>query len=145
MLDEGPPGPLAVVKFVVEAKGSEPKEYRITRVRLTCGRAAEVRVEYSREVSALDQPASIAVTTRADAFVLAPPRSKPVLGYNDVQIEDRFARVPVAFFEDAATGDAIEITQAPNGSMPDKTSRPVRLSLDGLSDAIGILAKRCRR
>jgi hypothetical protein len=101
MLDEGPPGPLAVVKFVVEAKGSEPKEYRITRVRLSCGRAAEVRVEYSREVSALDQPASIAVTTRADVFVLAPPRSKPVLGYNDVQIEDRFARVPVAFFETA--------------------------------------------
>jgi hypothetical protein len=145
MLDEGPPGPLAVVKFVVEAKGSDPKDYRITRVRLSCGRAAEVRVEYSREVSALDQPASIAVTTRADAFVLAPPRSKPVLGYNDVQIEDRFARVPVAFFEDAATGDAVEVTQAPNSAMPDKTLRPVRLSLDGLSDAIGILAKRCRR
>ena len=50
-----------------------------------------------------------------------------------------------SFFEDAATGDAIEVTQAPNGAMPDKTSRPVRLSLDGLSDAIGILAKRCRR
>jgi hypothetical protein len=87
MLDEGPPGPLAVLKFVVEAKGSEPKEYRITRIRLTCGRPAEIRVEYHRELSSADRPASIAVTTRGDAFVLAPPRNKPVLGYNDVQME----------------------------------------------------------
>jgi hypothetical protein len=144
MTDEGPPGPLAVVKFVVEAKGA-PKDYRTTLIRLTCGRPGELRVEYSREVSSLDRPASIAVTTRGDAFVLAPPRSKPALGYNDVRIEDRLARVPVAFFEDAAAGDAIEIAQAPDISLPDKTSRPLRLSLDGLPESIGTLAKRCRR
>jgi hypothetical protein len=144
MLDEGPPGPLAVVKFVVEAK-AEPKEYRITRVRLSCGRTGDIRVEYSRELSSLDRPASIAVTTRSDALVLAPPRSKPTLGYNDVQIEDRLARVPVTFFEDAAAGDAIEITPAPNVSVPDRTSKPIRLALDGLSDSIGVLAKQCRR
>jgi hypothetical protein len=145
MTDEGPPGPLAVVKFVVEAKGNASKDYRITLIRLTCGRPGELRVELSREVPSLDRPASIAVTTRGDAFVLAPPRNKPVLGYNDVRIEDRFARVPVAFFEDAAAGDAIEITQAPDISLPDKTSRPLRLSLDGLAESIGALAKRCRR
>jgi hypothetical protein len=145
MADEGPPGPLAVVKFVVEAKGSAPKDYRTTLIRLTCGRPGELRVAYSREVSSLDRPASIAVTTRGDAFVLAPPRNKPVLGYNDVRIEDRSARVPVAFFEDAAAGDAIEITQAPDISLPDETSRPLRLSLDGLAESIGALAKRCRR
>src|SRR5262249_47009616 len=78
MTDEGPPGPLAVVKFVVEAKGSAPKDYRTTRIRLTCGRPEELRVELSREVPSLDRPASIAVTTRGDAFVLAPPRNKPV-------------------------------------------------------------------
>jgi hypothetical protein len=146
MLDEGPPGPLAVVKFVVEANGTSPKLYRTILIRLTCGRPGELRVEYSREVSAQDRPASIAVTTRGDAFVLTPPRSKPVLGYNDVRIEDRFVRVPVAFFEDAAAGDAIEITQAPDDiSLPDKTARPLRLSLDGLAESIGTLAKRCRR
>jgi hypothetical protein len=146
MPDEGPPGPLAVVKFVVEANGTSPKLYRTILIRLTCGRPGELRVEYSREVSAQDRPASIAVTTRGDAFVLTPPRSKPVLGYNDVRIEDRFVRVPVAFFEDAAAGDAIEITQAPDDiSLPDKTARPLRLSLDGLAESIGTLAKRCRR
>ena len=68
-----------------------------------------------------------------------------MLGYNDVQMEGRLARVPVAFFEEAAAGDAIEITQAPDISMPDKASRPTRLALDGLSESIGILAKQCRR
>jgi hypothetical protein len=33
MPDEAPPGPPAVIKFVVEAKGNEPKEYRTTRIR----------------------------------------------------------------------------------------------------------------
>ena len=77
MVDEGPPGPLAVIKFVVEAKAGrtrrgEPKQYRTTLIRLTCGRhAGEVGVEYGRELASSDKPGSIAVTTRADAFVLA--------------------------------------------------------------------------
>ena len=146
MVDEGPPGPLAVIKFVVEAKGSdkasEPKQHRTTRIRLTCGRSGDIRVEYSRELASTDRPASIAVTTRGDAFVLPPGRGKPVLGYNDVEIEDRFARVPIAFFEEA--GDAIEIKQALDVSVPEKASPPTRLSTHGLSDSIRVLAQRCR-
>ena len=145
MVDEGPPGPLAVIKFVVEAKGSEPKQYLTTRIRLTCGRPGEITVQYSRELPSTDKPASIAVAARGDVFVLAPPRGKPVLGYNDVQIEGRLARVPVAFFEEAAAGDAIEITQAPDSSTPDKPPPPTRLSVHGLSDSIRALAQRCRR
>jgi hypothetical protein len=153
MLDEGPPGPLAVLKFAVEAKGgdkggdkaNEPKQYRITRLRLTCGRPGEVRVEYGRELASSDRPASIAVTIRNDGFVLAPRKEKPVLGYNDQTIEDRFARVPIAFFEEAAAGDAIEIRQAPDMSTADKAPPPTRLSTRGLPDSIGMLAQRCRR
>jgi len=144
MVDEGPPGPLAVIKFVVEAKGSEPKEYRITRIRLTCARGGEIRVQYSRELASTDRPASIAVTLRGDAFVLAPPRNKPELGYNDVKIEDRVARVPVAFFAEASTGDGIGIRQAPDASVPDKAAPPTRFSTHGLKAAIGVLAQRCR-
>lgn len=66
-------------------------------------------------------------------------------GYNDVQIEDRLARVPVAYFEEAAAGDMIEITQAPDSSMPDKPAPPTRLSTHGLADAIGMLVQRCRK
>jgi hypothetical protein len=149
MVDEGPPGPLAVIKFVVEAKGSdkgsEPKQFRTTFIRLTCGRPGEIRMQYSRELASSDKPASIAATTRNDAFVLAPPRAKPTLGYNDVEIEGRLARVPVAFFEEAAAGDAIELKQAPDIAMPDQAPLPTRLSTHGLSAAIGALAQQCRR
>jgi hypothetical protein len=62
-------------------------------------------------------------------------------------MEDRFARVPIAFFEEA--GDAIEIKQAPDSAAPDKASAPTRLTTrlttDGLSDSIRILAQHCLR
>lgn len=149
MPDEGLPGPLAVVKFVVEAKGSdkegEGKQYRTTRIRLTCSRPGQVRVQYSRELATTDKPISIAVTASRDAFVLAPGRGKPVVGYNDIEIEHRLALVPIAFFEEAAAGDVIEIKQAPEISMPDKASPSTRLSTQGLADSIGMLAQRCGR
>jgi hypothetical protein len=157
MVDEGPPGPLTVLKFVVEAKerekgadkggekGGEPKPFRLTRIRLRCDRAGDIRVEFSRELASSDRPASIAVSTRNDAFVLAPPRAKPMVGYNDVVIEDRLARVPLAFFEDAAAGEAIEVKQAPASAMPDKAAPPTRLSTLGLAAAMRTLAPRCRR
>ena len=40
----GTAGPLAVVKFVVEANGTSPKVYRTILIRLTCGRPGELRV-----------------------------------------------------------------------------------------------------
>src|SRR5262249_29177536 len=115
------------------------------RIRLSCGRAGDIRVDFSRELAPTDRPVSIAVSTHSDVFVLAPPRSKPMLGYNDVVIEDRLARVPVAFFEDAAAGDAIEIKQAPESAAPDKGAPSIRLSTLGLAAAIRTLAPRCRR
>lgn len=159
MADEGPPGPLAVIKFVVEAKegdnggdkgadkagvqGGGPKQFRTTRIRLTCRRPGEVWVQYGRELAPTEKPASMAVTARGDAFVLPPPRGKPKPGYNDVEIEDRVARVPIAFFEGA--GDVIEIKQAPDAATPDKVPTSTRLSTDGLSAAIGVLAQQCSR
>jgi len=149
MLDEGPPGPLAVIKFVVEAKAGdksgEPKQFRTTRIRLSCDRPGEIRVQYSRELASSDRPTSLAVTTRSDSFVLAPPKAKPMLGYNEVTIEDRLARTPVAFFEEAAAGDGIEVIQAPGSATADKALPPRRLSTQGLSVAISVLAQRCRR
>ena len=104
----------------------------------------EIGVEYGRELASSDRPGSIAVTTRGDAFVLAPPRrAKPVLGYNDLEIEDRSARVPIAFFEEA--GDLIEIKQAPDRAAPDRPSPATRLTTHGLSEAIRLLAQHCRR
>ena len=141
-VDEGPPGPLVVVKFVTEAKG-DPKQYRTTKIELACGRPGEIRVTFSRELAATDRIASIAVSARGGDFVLPPRRGKPILGYNDIEMEDRLARVPIAFFEEAAGGETIELTEAPDIAALDKPPRKVKLSTAGLKGAIEELGKRC--
>jgi hypothetical protein len=144
MPDEGPPGPLAVVKFVTEAKGVERRQYRTMRFRLTCGRAGLINVQFDRELAASDKPVSIAVMGGGSDIVLAAGRGKPTTGYNDIEMESRFTRVTAAFFEDAAKKDTMELVEAPDLSALDKPPRRVKLSTAGLSSAIGALSQRCR-
>ncbi len=141
VVDEGPR--FVVVKFATQAHGSDPKQYRTTKIQLTCSRSGPLGVLFSRELAATDTVASIAVTARGGDFVLPPRRGKPILGYNDVEMEDRFARVPIAFFEEAATGETLELTEAPDLSALDKPPRRIRLSTAGLASAIRALAQRC--
>jgi hypothetical protein len=140
VVDEG--SRFVVAKFATEARGGL-KQYRTTKLELSCGRSGNLNVVFSRELAATDRPVSIAVTARNGDFVLPPRRGKPILGYNDVEMEDRFARMPLAFFEDASAGDAIELMEAPDLAAPDKAWR-IKLSTAGLKTAIAALAKQCR-
>ena len=144
MSDEGPPGPLSVVKFVTEAKGAESRQYRTIRFRLTCGRSSLINVQFDRELTSSDKPISIAVMGHGSDFVLAASKAKPTTGYNDIEMESRFTRVTASFFEDAAKNDTIEVVEAPDISALDKPPRRVKVSTAGLSSAIGALGKRCR-
>jgi hypothetical protein len=144
MLDEGPPGPLSVVKFVTEAKGGEPKQFRTMRFRLTCGRSSLINVQFERELASSDKPVSIAIMGAGSDLVLVASKAKPASGYNDIEMESRFTRVTAAFFEDAAKSDTIELVEAPDISALDKPPRRVKLSTAGLSSAIGALSQRCR-
>jgi hypothetical protein len=144
MLDEGPPGPLSVVKFVTEAKGAEPKQFRTMRFRLTCGRSALINVQFERELASSDKPVSIAVMGAGSDLVLVASKAKPASGYNDIEMESRFTRVTAAFFEDAGKSDTIELVEAPDISALDKPPRRMKLSTAGLSSAIGALKQRCR-
>lgn len=143
-VDEGPPGPLVVVKFLTEKKGADGKQYRTTKIVLGCMRSHDVRVTFSRELATTDKPASIAVSARGGDFVLPPRKGKPIVGYNDIEMEDRFARVPIAFFEDAAAGDTIEFGEAPDISTLDRLPPRTRLSTAGLRPAVGVLSQRCK-
>jgi hypothetical protein len=143
-VDEGPPGPLVVVKFVTERRGEgDGKRYRSAKIELACTRSKDIRVTYSRELVESDRLASIAVSAKGGDFVLPPRQGKPILGHNDIEMEDRTARVPVSFFEEAAAGDTIEFTEAPDIAALDKPPRRTTLSTAGLKHAIGVLAQRC--
>jgi hypothetical protein len=142
-VDEGPPGPLVVVKFLTEWKGDETKHYRTSKIELTCTRGKDLRVAYSRELTEADGAGSIAVSGKGGDFVLPPRRGKPIVGYNDIEMESRFARAPISFFEDAAAGETIELTEAPDLAALDKPPRRTRLSTAGLKHAIGVLTQRC--
>jgi hypothetical protein len=143
MVDEGPPGPFSVLKYIVEAKGEGSKSYRTTRIRMLC-RGERIGVQYDRELAAGDRTsASIAVTMRSGAFVLPPSRRQPTLGYNDISMETRTAWVPVAALADA--GDEIQILEAPDKSAPDGARpRPTKLSTAGLASALAALRRNCR-
>src|SRR5581483_8731815 len=69
-VDEGPPGPLVVVKFLTENKGGEPRQYRTTKIELRCSRTKDVAVTFSREIAAADGIGSIAVVAKSSDFVL---------------------------------------------------------------------------
>ena len=145
MADEGPPGPFMVIKYMTEVTGNETKQHRTTRIMLACGRAKDIVVEYDRELAATDRAgASIALSTRAGDFVLPPSRSKPIVGYNQIEMENRLARVPFGFFEDAAAGDTIDMLEAPDASAPDRLKAPLKLSTAGLSSSIAALRQHCR-
>jgi hypothetical protein len=142
VVDEG--SRFVVAKFATRAQEGEPKSYRTSKFELSCYRSGDLRVLFSRELTAADRPESIAVMARGGDFVLPARRGNPFSGYNDIEMEDRAARVPLAFFEDAAAGDAIELVQAPNLATPDKAPMRLRLSTAGLKSAIAALAQRCR-
>lgn len=141
VVDEGPR--FVVVKFATQAHGGEAKHYRTTKIQLSCSRSGPLGVLFSRELAAADTAASIAVTARGGDFVFPARRGKTILGYNDIEMEDRFARVPLAFFEEAAAGETIELTEAPDLAALDKQPRRVTLSTAGLASAIRALAQRC--
>ena len=140
VVDEG--SRFVVAKFATEARGSS-KQYRTAKFELSCGRSGNLNLVFSRELAATDRAVSIAVTARKADFILPARRGKPILGYNDVEMEDRFARVPIAFFEDAAAGDTIEMMEAPDLAAPDKARR-MQLSTAGLKSAIAALSRQCR-
>src|SRR3954470_1858633 len=119
------------------------RHFRMTKIELACTRSKDLRVTYSRELTAADRPVSIAVSGKGGDFVLPPRRGKPILGYNDIEMEDRYARVPISFFHDAAAVDMIELTEAPDIQAIDKPPRRIRLSTAGLKHAVGALSQRC--
>jgi hypothetical protein len=144
MTDEQSSGKASVVKFFVEAKAGEPKQYRTTLIRLSCTAEKRILVQMGRELASSDKPVSMAFTAQTRDFVLPPDRRKPAQGSNGLEVEHRFASVPAAFFLEAAFSDTIDLTEAPDISALDKPPHRLRLSTAGLVASFAALNQTCR-
>lgn len=146
MLDEGPPGPFAVIKFITEAKGNDRDQYRTTRLRLTCLDAKYLRIDFSRELAADDSGVAVPIrlTTQESWLVFRQRRSKAVSGYNDVLIDDRVERVPINTLQAASAASTIDIAEAPPRIQVDRPSKVTKISTGGLASSLTALRERCR-
>jgi len=146
MVDEGPPGPFAVIKFITEAKGNDRDQYRTTHLRLTCLDAKSLRIDFSRELATDDGGVAVPIqlTTQESWLVFRPRRSKPVSGYNDVLIDDRVERVPIDTLQAASAASTIDIAEAPQRVQVDRPPRVTKVSTAGLASSLTALRERCR-
>jgi hypothetical protein len=146
MIDEGPPGPFALIKFVTEATGPDRKEYRTTRIRLTCSGQEQASLEYDRELASNDAGVGvpIALVVRGGEIALRPRRLAPLIGYNNIPMDDRHARIPMTLLEEAAASDAIEIAEKFDRTQSEQRPRVTKISTAGLSRSLAALRLRCR-
>ena len=152
MVDEGPPGPMAIIKFVTEAKGPDSKEYRVSRIRMSCVNKDFLLMEYGRELGSDEKSGPLLTLAAGEQKLnLEMRRGRTVVGYNNISMDDRSVRLPVAFLKSAAAADNIEIAEGtvltvvgwelPQNSKPKSV---VKLSTAGLSGSLDALLERCR-
>jgi hypothetical protein len=143
-IDEGPPGPYAVLKYVSEATGRDGKEYRTRLLRLNCGKADLLRVQFSRELSSRDGGVSVPISLigAGGELVFPAQRGKPVAGYNGVSIDDRMMWARAQFFDAAVSGETIDIVETadqPAAQRPKVTT----ISTRGLAASLSLLRRHC--
>jgi len=140
------PLPLSVFKFLVEAKGTGRKEFRVSVIRLACAGQRRAKIEYYRGLGT-DQIGAATVTK-----LVVGDRSIALSALGSVSNIDaidtnglfdiRLAVERLDLFEAAALRETIEIIEAdPKGSAT--SPRVITLSTSGLARALERLRPRC--
>jgi hypothetical protein len=135
----------SVFKLIAQAKGSTQKDFRISAIQLACGNMNRIRVVYFRGLSADEAGRARVITASAGerrfAFPHAGNTMKIDLIDQGAQFEVRVAYPNVEFFEEAAAGNDIEISEADAAGSP----LVAKLSATGLSGAMDLLRRRCAK
>jgi hypothetical protein len=146
-LDDGRSRAKSILKFVTEAKG--PNEFRTSVVRLACENSNTLRVAYIRGLSSLDVsgPTTIKIVAgeRSLAFPRLGVRSTISALDSGSTFETRAGTATFAFFESAASGQSIEIEEAPEAQSANRTPRVLTLSTAGLAQSLRGLRPLCSR
>jgi hypothetical protein len=135
--DAGTTGSFA--KWVMEARGAEPKQYRATMIRLGCsGKLIDMRV--SRR-GPLDKVPLIVLKAGDRDVYLGVARawsdSKGNVG------ETRAARVPIYFLDRAVARESVELIEAASYATASTPLHRTSLSTAGFAPLLGALLQKC--
>jgi hypothetical protein len=143
---ERPQRPVEVVKFLLEAKGTSPKEYRVSLIRLGCASPGRLWIGYYRGLgwneTGIPRAIKLSMGDRSASFPKATSISK--LDWIDTggSFESRATYEPLEFFEAATTQETIDVVESDPASAA-TSLRITKLSTVGLSRALEPLRKTC--
>ena len=135
-----------LTKWIVEAKGPERRDYRVSIIALSCGQAERVRIRYLRGLASNELTGPVSVTLsvgerKASLTLQGYPSKNDVVDAGSV-----FASiggfVPFASFESVASGAAVEIAEL-DPIVTKGPPRVIKLSTDGLAEGIKSLREKC--
>jgi hypothetical protein len=139
------PQRFSVVKLVVEASGENRKQYRAAAIRLSCAGPERVALRYFSKPASKDMAAARSIELSVEGGRLSFPRAASMAKIEPLEtgwLEARYTSAPLAFLEAAATRDRIDIVES-DPFEPTTPPRILKLSTDGLSEALERLKKAC--
>src|SRR5262249_28330840 len=134
IIEEQPPSVRKI--FLSELKAGQA-DYRTTLIRLTCGVADKLRLDFAREVADDDEPAAaIRVSAGAESYMLKPGH-RAVLQSSKVEYDISTGYVPLTFFRHAVPSVTISaVSDESAGQPPNASEGAVNLSTVGLAPAL---------
>jgi hypothetical protein len=134
---------LSIAKFVTQARGADRKEFRTSMIYLSCAGARRVIMIHSRGLASDDigQATKLlfSVGSRKMDFSQRGPARKIDALDTGALFDTSFDYVPFESFDEAAASGSIDITEGGHGKAP----RVIKLSTDGLPEAMASLRRRC--
>jgi len=128
-------------KWVMEARGAEPKQYRTTMIRLGCaGKLIEMRI--IRRAPALDKVPLIAAKAGDRDVYLGAARAWSDSKGNEG--DTRAARVPIYFLDRAVARETVELIEATSYATANTPTHRTSLSTAGFAPLLSALLQKCQ-
>jgi hypothetical protein len=132
-------------KWIVEARGPERKDHRISLVMMGCGQQQRVRMQYVRGLASGEVSGPVSVTVsigdrKISLSMSGDPRKRDPID-TGVSFASAGGSLPLAAFESLAAAEAAEIVESdPVSKNP---PRVIKLSTERLGEGIKTLVAKC--
>ena len=131
----------AFAKWIMEARGAEPRHYYTTMIRLGCaGKLIDMRI--SRRAPALGKVPLMVINAGDRDVYLGTARAWSDTKGNEG--ETRGARVPIYFLERAVARDTVELIEATSYATASSPTHRISLSTAGFAPLLSALLQKCQ-